>query len=184
MTAMAMQLPSTGTTARVPEHRAGLDMADEIAHLRGLDIDGLRLLWRNRTSRRAPAHLSKHLLMRILAYAMQAEAVGDLSPASRKALERLATGAQERPDQQQTRTAPAARTLRPGTLLTREWAGSVHRVMVLEEGFAWNGATYASLSKVANAITGGRWNGPRFFGLRDRKHDGIRNRSAGERAVP
>ena len=53
-------------------------------------------------------------------------------------------------------------------MLGREWNGQMHRVAVLAEGFAWNGKTYPSLSKVAFAITGTRWNGPRFFGLRDR----------------
>ena len=62
--------------------------------------------------------------------------------------------------------------LRPGTLLVREWEGAPQRVMVLVEGFAWNGNTYPSLSKVARAITGTRWNGPRFFGLRDQKGRG------------
>jgi len=56
--------------------------------------------------------------------------------------------------------------IRPGTLLVREWEGVSQRVMVMAEGFAWNGSTYPSLSKVARAITGTRWNGPRFFGLR------------------
>ena len=54
----------------------------------------------------------------------------------------------------------------------REWEGVSHRVMVMAEGFAWNGSTYPSLSKVARAITGTRWNGPRFFGLRDQKGSG------------
>ena len=58
--------------------------------------------------------------------------------------------------------------LRPGTLVTREWDGNLQQVMVLAEGFTWNGKTYRSLSKIAFAITGSRWNGPRFFGLRDR----------------
>ena len=58
--------------------------------------------------------------------------------------------------------------LRPGTLLTREWDGHLQRVMVLADGFSWNGKTYPSLSKVAFAITGSRWSGPRFFGLRDK----------------
>ena len=57
---------------------------------------------------------------------------------------------------------------RPGTLLVREWEGRLQRVMVLDQGFAWNGTTYDSLSKVAKAITGTNWNGPRFFGLRER----------------
>ena len=55
--------------------------------------------------------------------------------------------------------------LRPGTLLTREWDGHLQRVMVLADGFSWNGKTYASLSMVAFAMTGTRWSGPRFFGL-------------------
>ena len=57
--------------------------------------------------------------------------------------------------------------LMPGTVLVREWDRQSHRVMVLADGFAWNGQTYNSLTKVAFAITGTRWNGPRFFGLRD-----------------
>jgi hypothetical protein len=55
--------------------------------------------------------------------------------------------------------------LRPGILLTREWGGHLQRVMVLADGFSWNGKTYRSLSKVALAMTGTRWSGPRFFGL-------------------
>ena len=58
--------------------------------------------------------------------------------------------------------------LRPGTMLAREWNGRMQRVAVLADGFAWNGKTYPSLSKIALAITGTRWNGPRFFGLRDK----------------
>ena len=61
---------------------------------------------------------------------------------------------------------PAVTLARPGTVLVREHGGSHHRVMVLDDGFAWNGRTYDSLTQVAFAITGTRWNGPRFFGLR------------------
>ena len=59
--------------------------------------------------------------------------------------------------------------LMPGTVLVREWDRQSHRVMVLADGFAWNGQSYVSLTKVAFAITGTRWNGPRFFGLRDKQ---------------
>jgi hypothetical protein len=62
--------------------------------------------------------------------------------------------------------------LRPGTILSREWNGQMHRVAVRDKGFDWNGKTYRSLSKVALAITGTRWNGPRFFGLRDNPRKG------------
>ena len=57
-------------------------------------------------------------------------------------------------------------------MLGREWSGRMQKVAVLAEGFAWNGQTYASLSKVAFAITGTRWNGPKFFGLRDKPSKG------------
>src|SRR5260370_22520656 len=59
--------------------------------------------------------------------------------------------------------------LAPGTVLVREWERQSQRVMVMSDGFAWNGQTYDSLSKVAFAITGTKWNGPRFFGLRDKE---------------
>jgi Protein of unknown function (DUF2924) len=58
--------------------------------------------------------------------------------------------------------------VRPGTILVREWNGRMQRVTVLAEGFAWNGKIYRSLSKIAFAITGTRWNGPKFFGMRDK----------------
>ena len=58
--------------------------------------------------------------------------------------------------------------LRPGTVLGREWNGQMQRVAVLADGFAWNGKTYPSLSKIAFAITGTRWSGPKFFGMRDK----------------
>ncbi len=63
---------------------------------------------------------------------------------------------------------PASRSLKPGTLLARELAGHLLRVTVMADGFDWNGTVYASLSEIARAITGTRWNGPRFLGLRDR----------------
>ena len=145
-------------------------LEDEIAHLRGLDRDGLRARWRTCFGRSAPAHLPRHLLLRLLAYRIQAQALGDLDPATVRALERAA-GSQERAG------APAPERVRPGTLLVREWDGVPQRVMALEDGFAWNGTTYKSLSQVARAITGTRWNGPRFFGLRQGKPE----RSGGDR---
>src|SRR6476620_2169478 len=84
----------------------------------------------------------------------------------------------ERTDSREARPAMSARLasfdqkrteLTPGTVLVREWDRQSQRVMVMADGFAWNGRTYDSLSKVAFAITGTRWNGPRFFGLRDRE---------------
>jgi len=142
-------------------------LANEIAHLRALDLAGLRARWRSLTGRAAPAHLSRTLLLKVLAYRVQAAALGDLDPVTARVLDRIAS---------QGRSSPRAEVpipdrigIRPGTVLVREWDGEPHRVMVLADGFAWNGTTYQSLSQVARAITGTRWNGPRFFGLRDKK---------------
>jgi Protein of unknown function (DUF2924) len=145
-------------------NRTSLD--NEIARLRGLDVGGLRSRWHTVFKRRAPPHLPRHLLFRVLAYRLQADYLGDLDPDTRRLLDRsgdpieIGRLAAER---NHRRTE-----LRPGSLLVREWGGYLQRVMVLADGFAWNGKTYRSLSKVAFAITGSRWNGPRFFGLRDR----------------
>ena len=146
--------------------RAALE--SEIAHLRGLDAGGLRARWHTVFRRRAPPHLPRHLLFRILAYRLQADRLGDLDAASRRLLDRIGSEPLDGIDQLIGDLNRCRTELRPGTLLTREWDGQLQRVMVLADGFSWNGDTYRSLSKVAFAITGARWNGPRFFGLRDR----------------
>jgi Protein of unknown function (DUF2924) len=140
---------------------------NEIARLRGLDIGELRARWHTVFKRRAPPHLPRHLLFRILAYRLQADQLGELDADSRRVLERLGSGS-EGIDRLVADLNRPRTELRPGTLLTREWDGHLQRVMVLADGFTWNGKTYPSLSKVAFAITGSRWNGPRFFGLRDK----------------
>src|SRR5258707_559980 len=145
---------------------------DEIVHLRGLDLKGLRARWRSVLQRPAPGHLPRHLLFAIIAYRIQADCLGDLDHETRQLLDR--TGATETGAAMSARLASfdQKRTeLTPGTVLVREWDRRSQRVMVMSDGFAWNGQTYDSLSKVAFAITGTRWNGPRFFGLRD-KEDG------------
>jgi hypothetical protein len=133
----------------------------EIARLRGLDVGQLRARWRTVFRRRAPPHLPRHLLFRILAYRLQADRLGELDADSQRLLGRIALGTSGAGDQLMAHLTRS--TLRPGTLLTREWQGHLQQVMVLADGFAWNGNTYPSLTKVAFAITGARWNGPRFF---------------------
>ena len=142
---------------------------DEIAHLRGLDLGGLRARWRSVFQRSAPAHLTRHLLFAVIAYRLQADRFGDLDHETKQVLDR--TLAKETApimsarlaSFDQKRTEPT-----PGTVLVREWDRQSQRVTVMAYGFAWNGQTYDSLSKVAFAITGTKWNGPRFFGLRDK----------------
>jgi Protein of unknown function (DUF2924) len=120
--------------------------------------------------RQAPAHLTRHLLFAVIAYRIQADRFGDLDPETKQVLDR--TVAKEAGAVTSARLASfdKKRTeLNPGTILVREWDRQSHRVMVMADGFAWNGQTYESLSKVAFAITGTKWNGPRFFGLRDKE---------------
>lgn len=157
------------------KHRNGrgstkTSVEDEIAHLRGLDLKGLRSRWQSVLQRQAPAHLTRHLLFSIIAYRLQADRFGDLDHATKQVLDR--TVAKEAGPVTSARLASfdQKRTeLAPGTVLVREWDRQSQRVMVMADGFAWNGQTYDSLSKVAFAITGTRWNGPRFFGLRERE---------------
>ena len=143
---------------------------DEIAHLRGLDLKGLRSRWQGVFQRPAPAHLTRHLLFAVIAYRLQADRFGDLNHTTRQVLDQ--TVAKEDGPAISARLAnfDQKRTeLTLGTVLVREWDRRSQRVMVMADGFAWNGQTYDSLSKVAFAITGTRWNGPRFFGLRDKE---------------
>jgi hypothetical protein len=140
----------------------------EIAALSRLDLDGLRLRWRNETRRSAPPHLPKYLLLRMLAYRIQANVLGDLDPETKRALDRVARD-QKRAASNSARGRPPPRALKPGTTLVREWEGELHRVAIVADGFTWGGKTYASLSIVAKAITGTQWSGPRFFGLLNRK---------------
>src|SRR6202790_2556597 len=146
-----------------------ISVEDEIVHLRGLDLKGLRARWQSVLQRPAPGYLPRHLLFAIIVYRIQADRFGDLDHETRQLLD--CTDAK-------SGTATSARLvsfdqkrteLTPGTVLVREWDRQSQRVMVMSDGFAWNGQTYDSLSKVAFAITGTNWNGPRFFGLRGKE---------------
>jgi hypothetical protein len=151
-----------------PPDRKTLDA--EIARLRDLSIGELQARWQNVFRRRPPPHLPRHLLFRILAYRLQADCLGELDAESRRLLD--GAGSPEDAGKHAVARDRLTADVRPGTMLAREWNGRMHRVAVLADGFAWNGKTYPSLSKIAHAITGTRWNGPRFFGLRDKPSNG------------
>jgi hypothetical protein len=121
-----------------------------------------------RSSRSTLAHLPKHLQTAIVSYRRQADQSGDLDPAVRQFLDRI--GEKETSESVMAKLVAFDRgqvELKAGTILSREWNGTTQRAIVVEEGFLWNGARYDSLSAIAFAITGTRWSGPRFFGLRD-----------------
>ena len=158
-----------GGKRRVGRMATKTSMEDEIAHLRGLDRRGLRERWRSVFGGSTALHLPRHLLFAIIAYRLQADRVGDLDHDTRQVLDRTGDAESNLATSARLKSFDQKRSeLTPGTVLVREWDRKPHRVMVMAKGFAWNGATYESLSKVALAITGTKWNGPRFFGLRDK----------------
>ena len=142
----------------------------EIARLRGLDAKVLRARWRTSFGHDAPPLLARHLLFAMLAYRLQAEAMGDLDAETVRFLKHVDLAPSRKAAVPLTQAFERrTRDLLPGTVLTREWGGQRHKVMVLEGGFAWQGRPYRSLSEIAKLITGTKWNGPRFFGLRAKK---------------
>jgi hypothetical protein len=130
------------------------------------DRSALAARWRSVFRRHPPPHLPRHLLYRVLAYRLHADHLGDLDGESQRLLDR--SGSPEKAGQRAVVLSRSTASLKPGTMLGREWSGQMQRVAVLADGFARNGKAYPSLSKVAFAITGTRWNGPKFFGLRDK----------------
>ena len=116
-----------------------------------------------------PSRASREFLERSLAYRLQEESLGGLTPKAKKQMERLAREFKRNPG-----FAPAsAPCIKAGTRLLREWKGEIHEIEVLETGFLWRGESLASLSKIAREITGTRWSGPAFFGLNKPRGKGI-----------
>ena len=140
-----------------------------VANLDGLDLDGLRRQWRAHLGGEAAAHLSRWLLMKVLAYRLQSDAFGDLDNPIRRILRSGKEDGVEAPFDRRTPQTREGLGLKTGALLMREWNSRLERVMILEEGFAWNGQTFGSLSQIVKAMTGTKWNGHRFFGLRQGK---------------
>jgi hypothetical protein len=122
-----------------------------VAQLIDMPLAGLRAEWQRRYGP-PPKHRAADLLRRVLAWRIQAEVFGNLDAPTRRILSK-----------EQNVLRPAAQ---PGMRLAREWAGRRYEVVVIESGVVFEGQTFGSLSEVARHITGRRWNGPRFFGLR------------------
>lgn len=134
----------------------------EIARLQGLAIHDLRIAWQRIYHDEPPGRLTRDLMARAIAYRMQEQAHGGLSPAAKRRLQSLAR-------EFATKGAgalDAGIVLRPGTRLVREWRGATHTVLVVEDGFEYAGERYASLTQIATRITGAHWSGPRFFRVR------------------
>ena len=140
------------------------DLSARIAALSSLEMDALKAEWRRLYRAAVPKRLSRDLLVRAIAWELQAKAHGGLSKSLSRRLKSLATTMES----QGPGTLDSDIRLKPGTKLIREWQGDTHRALVLENGFEYRGTSYRSLSQIARTITGARWSGPRFFGLKQR----------------
>jgi hypothetical protein len=137
-------------------------LADEIAALSEATPADLKSRWRALYGTEPPPRISRDLLIRALAYRIQEQVLGGLKPSTRRLLTKVAADASAR---RPIQVAPAP-TLTPGTVLLRDWHGTQHQVIVREDGVEFQGKQYKSLSQVARRITGTKWSGPLFFGLR------------------
>src|SRR5438876_7217402 len=146
---------------------------EALSRLPKLDIRELREEWRRLYKTDASPHLSRELLIRAVAYRMQEVVLGGLRPEPQRQLRQIAIELKQ--------TEAAAKRfrpqLKPGTRLMREWQGRTYEVVVLDDGFSWQGTRCNSLSAIARTITGTAWSGPLFFGLKQ-------TRSAGRRSSP
>ena len=137
-------------------------LAAEIASLSRLDIDELRERWKAMFGKAPSRGISRSFVTRAIAYRLQEKACGGLKPSTQRLLAEFAY------DGANGSAAAHSRIVRPGAVLVREWRGISHQVSVLEKGFSFRGKRYRSLSEVAREITGTRWSGPLFFGLKRR----------------
>lgn len=141
---------------------AGAKDAAGLAALAELTTEALRTEWRQLYRMPPPPRVRRELLLLGVAWKRQERAFGGLSAAMKRKLAVLADSGEA------VRDAPRSRSvqIKPGARLIREWRGQVHSVFVREDGFEWQGRSWRSLSEIAREITGARWSGPRFFGLK------------------
>jgi hypothetical protein len=129
-----------------------------------MDRSALQALWQELFDNAPHPKLRREILIPILAYRLQERAFGGLKPATMK---RLRAIAEEIQGGKRSSGIPAP-PVKAGARMVREWQGRLHEVAVLESGFEYSGRTYRSLSQIAREITGTRWSGPAFFGLKKR----------------
>lgn len=144
--------------------KRGMDvgrLASELTGLSGLDRPALVEQWHKVCGTEPPANISRPLLLQAIAYRMQEQALGGLKPSTRRFLEKASEDAYAG---RQVSAPPAV--IKSGTRLLREWHGVTHEVIIAEDAVLYRDKKYNSLSEVAHVITGARWSGPLFFGLK------------------
>ena len=134
----------------------------ELDRLAVMPIAQLRVRYREVFRTDPPKAFGPDLLRRSIAHRIQEKAYGGLSRSAQRLLDQMMKAFAAKPGGK----IVLPRRIKPGSVLVREWKGKSHRVMVLADGFAYDGKTFRNLSEIAGLITGTRWNGPRFFGLR------------------
>jgi hypothetical protein len=140
---------------------------DELDRLAVMPIVQLRTRYREVLKSDPPKTFGPDLLRRSIAHRIQEKAYGGLSRSAQRLLDQMIKAYAAKPNGK----ILLPRRIKPGSVLVREWKGKSHRVMVLANGFAYDGKTYTNLSEIAVLITGTRWNGPRFFGLRSKAQE-------------
>ena len=141
-------------------HAESNELSGELARLAAQGPAHLKESWRVLYGIEPPPRISEDLLRRAIAYRLQERALGGLKSSTRRLLQRIAE------DTRRSKSATPVRKITPGAVLIREWRGTSHQVTVLEDGVLFRGKRHRSLSEVARKITGSRWSGPLFFGLK------------------
>lgn len=134
-------------------------LAEQLNELSNKPTTALRNRWARLYRTQPPKRMSRDLLVLAISWKIQSKAMGGLNMATKR---RLMDTASRQGNEATGKTI----RLKAGTRLVREWHGEPHEVLVLEERFEWQGKPYRSLSQIAREITGVRWSGPRFFGLK------------------
>ena len=187
----------TNPPSRSARQAAKLEAA--LSELEMLDLDALRSRWHRLVGRPAPVTFRVSLLRAALAYKRQEQVQGGVKASTRRLLHRVADAAdparrdhlassdgqagtppnpavsrstQAEPASGRRRTPSPPLRIKPGTRLLRTWQGGTHEVLVGDDGVSYRGQAYRSLSEVARLITGQRWSGPLFFGLKRRASPG------------
>mgnify|MGYP002637480068 CR=1 FL=1 len=137
-------------------------MDELLERLEGMERSELLDVWAEHICTEIPKTRAVDMFRRRVAWELQEELHGGLDASTKRRLRELASSFEK-----DVNHAPTAQSsLQSGTTLTREWKGKLHTVQVRASGFIYKGNRYKGLSKIAREITGTRWSGPLFFGLR------------------
>ena len=150
---------------RIAAHPAALpelSLSQRVASLPILSKPGLCELWWQLFTKETPAAMRKDLMLRIIAHGLQEQQFGGVNEAGCRRLRHIASAIEANPHEAVSSRPP----VKPGTRLVRQWKEQVHVVEVEAQGYEYRGARYENLSEIARLITGTRWSGPLFFGLK------------------